>query len=145
MTQRLKKDSISRELELRATAAMLQHAIFRGDPAVAARLFARHPDVATLDLYCAVAAGNLAEVERRLAADPAAASRAGGPLDWPPLLYLAYMRLPGAAPQSVEIARALLERGADPGFRDKAGDTPADAARKRGFEALGALLSASRA
>jgi uncharacterized protein len=96
---------------------MLRHAIFKGDHAVAARLFERHPEVATLDLFTAVAAGNLEEVERRLAADPAAASRAGGPLLWPPLLYLAYMRLPGGAAQSVDVARALLERGADPNAR----------------------------
>ena len=90
-------------------------AIFKGrDLNVAARLLERHSEVAKLDLYCAVAAGNLAEVERLLAADPAAASRAGGPLDWPPLLYLAYLRWPGGAEASVEIARALLDSGADP-------------------------------
>jgi ankyrin repeat protein len=105
-----------RERELREVAdEMLRHAIFKGgEPAIAARLYARHPDVATLDLFCAVAAGNLEEVERRLAADPAAASRAGGPIDWPPLLYLAYLRWPGGAARSVEVARALLDRGADP-------------------------------
>lgn len=105
-----------RERELREAAdEMLRCAIFKGrDLAVAARLFERHPEVATLDLFCAVAAGHLEEVERRLAADPAAATRAGGPLDWPPLLYLAYLRWPGSAPRAVPIARALLDRGADP-------------------------------
>ncbi|HVS25188.1 MAG TPA: ankyrin repeat domain-containing protein [Gammaproteobacteria bacterium] len=106
----------ARERELREVAdEMLRHAIFKGgEPAIAARLYARHPDVATLDLFCAVAAGNLEEVERRLAADPSAAARAGGPLDWPPLLYLAYLRWPGGARLSVEVARALLDGGADP-------------------------------
>ena len=105
-----------RERELREIGnEMLRHAIFKGgDLAVAARLCERHPEVATLDLFCAVAAGNLEEVERRLAADPAAASRAGGPLDWPPLLYLAYLRWPGGAERSIEVARALLDCGADP-------------------------------
>jgi ankyrin repeat protein len=112
-------DARERKLrELREIAEeMLRHAIFKGDHAVAARLFERHPEVATLDLFTAVAAGNLEEVERRLAADPAGASRAGGPLSWPPLLYLAYMRLPGSAATSVAIARALLDRGADPNAR----------------------------
>ena len=93
---------------------ILRHALFRGDHAIAAQLFAQHPEVAKLDLCTAVAAGDLEEVDRRLAADAAGAARAGGPLGWPPLLYLAYMRLPGSAPRSVEIARALLDRGADP-------------------------------
>jgi uncharacterized protein len=92
---------------------ILRHAIFKGDPEVATRLYGSHPEIATLDVFTAVAAGNLAEVNRRLGADPGAASRAGGPLNWPPLLYLTYMRLPGGATQSVEIARALLDRGAD--------------------------------
>src|SRR5262249_27796754 len=86
-----------RQREIREAAdEMLRCAIFKGrDLSVAARLLDRFPEVATLDLYCAVAAGNLAEVERWLAADSAAASRAGGPFDWPPLLYLAYLRWPG--------------------------------------------------
>ena len=105
-----------RQRELREAAdEMLRCAIFKGgDQGVAARLFAQHPEVASLDLFCAVAAGNLKEVERRLSDDPSAASRTGGPLDWPPLLYLAYLRWPGGAEASVEIARALLDRGADP-------------------------------
>jgi ankyrin repeat protein len=98
-----------------AADEMLRCAIFkRADLAVAARLLEQHPEVATLDLFCAVAAGNLEEVERRLVDDPAAASRAGGPFDWPPLLYLAYLRWPGGARRAVEIASALLDRGADP-------------------------------
>jgi uncharacterized protein len=102
--------------ELREAAdEMLRCAIFKGrDLAVAERLFVRHPEVAALDLYCAVAAGNLDEVKRRLADDPKAASRAGGPFDWPPLLYLAYLRWPGGAARSVDVARALLDCGADP-------------------------------
>src|SRR5262245_7865598 len=93
---------------------ILRHALFRGDHAIAAKLFTQHPGAAKVDLYTAVAAGDLEEVERRLAADAEGAARAGGPLQWPPLLYLAYMRLPGNAAHSVEIARALLDRGADP-------------------------------
>jgi uncharacterized protein len=104
----------TRARELRDIAdEILRNAIFRGDPPVAARLYKSHPEIATLDLFTAVATGDLAEVNRRLAADPNSASRAGGPLNWPPLLYLTYMRLPGGAAQSVEIARALLDRGAD--------------------------------
>jgi ankyrin repeat protein len=42
------------------------------------------------------------------------------------------------------MAEFLVEHGADPRFRAKNGDTPADAARKRGFESLARLLGAAR-
>lgn len=93
---------------------MLRNAIFRGDHHIAARLFTQHPELARVDMYAAVAAGDLEEVRRRLAADPAGATRPGGPHHWPPILYLAFMRLPGAATHAVEIMRLLLDGGADP-------------------------------
>jgi ankyrin repeat protein len=93
---------------------MLHHAIFRGEHEVAARLFTQHPELARVDIYTAVSAGDLEEVERRLAADPAMAVRPGGPHHWPPILYLAFMRLPGSARHAVEIARRLINLGADP-------------------------------
>ncbi|HTE41798.1 MAG TPA: ankyrin repeat domain-containing protein, partial [Steroidobacteraceae bacterium] len=103
-----------REQALREIAdEVLRHATFKDDPKVAARLLNKHPEIASLDIYTAVACGDLGEVQRRLKRTPAAASQAGGPLEWPPLLYLTYMRLPGSAPQSVEIARLLLDHGAD--------------------------------
>jgi ankyrin repeat protein len=95
------------ELVLRSTD-------WAGDRATAARLLARWPEIGWDSLYAAVAAGNLVEVERRLVADPAAANRKGGPLDREPLLYLAYSNLPGSEAQGVEIARRLLDHGADP-------------------------------
>jgi len=85
-----------------------------GDPAAAARILTRWPEIATHNLYIAAATGNLAEVERRLAADPAVAARKGGPLDWEPLLYVAYARLPGGERHAIDLARALLDHGADP-------------------------------
>jgi hypothetical protein len=85
-----------------------------GDPAAAARVITRWPDIGTHDPYIAAATGNRAEVERRLATDPAAATRKGGPFDWEPLLYLAYARLPGGDAHALPIARALLDLGADP-------------------------------
>jgi len=96
---------------------MLRQMIFRGDPDIGAALLARHPQLADFDFYTAVATGRLATVNQHLARDEGLASRAGGPLDWQPLLYLAYSRLPGHAAQSVEIARALLDHGADPDAR----------------------------
>ncbi|QPF90489.1 ankyrin repeat domain-containing protein [Bradyrhizobium commune] len=95
---------------------VLRSADWAGDRASAARLLARWPEIGQDSLYAAAATGNLAEVERRLAADPAAANRKGGPLCREPLLYLAYSNLPGEA-SSLEIARRLLDHGADPNAR----------------------------
>jgi uncharacterized protein len=85
-----------------------------GDPAAAGRILSRWPEIADHNLYIAAASGNLAEVERRLAADPAAATRKGGPLDWEPLLYVAYARLPGGERNVLDLARTLLDHGANP-------------------------------
>src|SRR6185369_11257600 len=83
----------------------------------AVRILDRHPEIARSSIYTAVVCGELAEVERILAAHPQAASQAAGPKqDWHPLHYLCFTRLPH--PQSnnhaVAIATALLDRGADP-------------------------------
>ena len=52
--------------------------------------------------------------------------------------------LPDQEPAALEMARFLLEHGADARFRDPDGEMPADAARKRGFASVAALLSAPR-
>jgi hypothetical protein len=96
---------------------ILRSTNWQGDRITAARILARWPEISTANLYAAVSTGNLTEVERRLAADPAAATRRGGPLDREPLLYLAYARLPGGEFNGLEIARALLDRDADPNAR----------------------------
>jgi ankyrin repeat protein len=88
-----------------------------GDRATGARLLARWPEIGRDSLYAAATTGNLAEVKQRLTADPAAANRNGGPLDREPLLYLAYSNLPGSGAHGVEIARLLLDHGADPNAR----------------------------
>ena len=96
---------------------VLRSATWGGDRIGAARILARTPAIGNSDLYAAAATGNLAEVERRLAADPHAAGRKGGPLDREPLLYLAYARLPGGELHALEVARLLLDHGADPNAR----------------------------
>jgi hypothetical protein len=96
---------------------VLRSADWAGERATGTRLLARWPEIGRDSLYAAAAAGDLAEVERRLAADPAAAGRKGGPLHREPLLYLAHARLPGGEAYGVEIARRLLDHGADPNAR----------------------------
>ncbi|HEY7276221.1 MAG TPA: ankyrin repeat domain-containing protein [Trebonia sp.] len=82
----------------------------------AARLLAEHPALARTSVHVAAAAADAAAVRAHLAADPALASREGGPYGWAPILYLAYARhdprLSAAA--VLGTARALLDHGADP-------------------------------
>ena len=75
-----------------------------------------HPELAGATIFTAAATGSVSDLDRFLAADPAAASAEGGPHQWPPLLYLCYSRLPDAPPDrsSLDCARLLLDAGADP-------------------------------
>ena len=107
-------------------AAFLEYACWdndvhgRGDHArnarAALRILAQHPEVARDSIYTAVVCGEIDEVRRILPEHPAAARESGGPRAWPPLLYLCYARapLPAASDNAVEIARLLLDHGADP-------------------------------
>jgi len=94
----------------------LRHALERAAGPLAAHILRKHPDVARFSLHTAVVAGDLAEVERRLAHDRAAATALGGPKSWQPLQYLCHARVPlaEASEHAVAIARALLDAGADP-------------------------------
>ena len=85
----------------------------------AMRLLTRHPDIAHANVFTSVVCGGLERVQRTLDAQPGVASEPGGPRKWPPLLYLCNARLDVAAVQehAVDIARALLDAGADPNAR----------------------------
>ena len=85
-----------------------------GAARIFSRAFARMPGITRHSLHTAVLCGDLAEVKRHLARDRAAAKQKGGPLDWEPILYLAYGRLPGAEKDAVAIAELLFDHGADP-------------------------------
>jgi ankyrin repeat protein len=88
-----------------------------GAARIFSRISARMPGLTRHSLHLAALCGDLDEVKRHLAHEPAAAKRKGGPLDWEPILYLAYGRLPGAETHSVEIASLLFDHGADPAAR----------------------------
>ncbi len=79
-------------------------------------LLLAHPEIVDRDVSVASAVGDAAAVGRILDADPAAATREGGPYRWEPLLYLAYARHePGISETAVlDTARRLLAAGADP-------------------------------
>jgi uncharacterized protein len=85
-----------------------------GDLGAAQRLLKRNPDLARFDLFTAAACGDLAEVERRLARDPGAVRKTGGPQPWTALAHVAFGRLDPV--NGLAIARRLLQAGADPNF-----------------------------
>ena len=85
-------------------------------PARARALLAEHPELAAATIHTAAAVGHVAGARDLLAADPSLASDEGGPYEWEPLLYLAYSRIDSTDPahSTLEVARLLLEAGADP-------------------------------
>jgi ankyrin repeat protein len=86
------------------------------DRRAAVELLTDHPDLPTQSLFVAAACADVGQVDRQLAARPAAATETGGPHSWSPLLYLAYARHnPDSDREAVlETARLLLAGGADP-------------------------------
>lgn len=82
----------------------------------ARELLAEHPGIARHSIHSIAAVGDVAAARALLATDPAQARREGGPYAWEPLLYLAYSRLDSGQLRhsTLEVARMLLGRGADP-------------------------------
>ena len=82
----------------------------------AAELLSEHPQIAEASIHAAAGVGDVAAARRLLADDPAAARAEGGPHRWEPLLYAAYSRLDSTQPghSTLEVARLLLQHGADP-------------------------------
>ncbi|MEO5901820.1 MAG: ankyrin repeat domain-containing protein [Ilumatobacteraceae bacterium] len=82
----------------------------------AAALLAAEPAAGAASIHAAAATAAVDAVRSFLAADPASATRDGGPYDWVPLMYLAYARHdPSISAAAVlATAHALLDAGADP-------------------------------
>lgn len=90
----------------------------------ARRMLARDPAIATESLYTAIVCGEIDTVRRVLLEDPEAARRPGGARGWTPILYLAYTRFthPPTIANAIDIARLLLDAGANPNDFYMAGD-----------------------
>jgi ankyrin repeat protein len=82
----------------------------------AARILAKHPEIASGSIHAAVISGDVDEVTRLLKQNPSLASSKAKQRQWEPLLYLAYGRLPlaTASDNAVAIATLLLDHGANP-------------------------------
>ncbi|MGD8592651.1 MAG: ankyrin repeat domain-containing protein [Gammaproteobacteria bacterium] len=82
----------------------------------AAHLLSKNPWLAEHNFISAIVANNLYAVSNMLKVQPTLATTASGPRQWPPLMYLAYSRIPESGPQksATAIARLLLEHAADP-------------------------------
>jgi ankyrin repeat protein len=84
-------------------------------PARAERLLAGRPDLAGASLHAAAAAGDVDAARAWLDREPVLLEKKGGALGWEPLLYACYSRLaPGSGRSTLDVARLLLSRGADP-------------------------------
>jgi ankyrin repeat protein len=116
-------------IEQRYKSTALGHAVYQQRPDMVALLAPLSADMASL---CWGA--SLDRLRELLTAD---ASLANKPGRWgePPLFCL-----PDDDERAVEVVELLLSFGADKAVRNKDGQTPAEAARKRGFEEVAALL-----
>jgi ankyrin repeat protein len=81
-------------------------------------LLAERPELTAASVFAAAAAFDVAALSAHLEKHPACANEIGGPRAWPPLMYLAYSRIPEAlaARDAVAAARLLLRHGADARF-----------------------------
>jgi len=82
----------------------------------AAHLLRKNPWLAEHNFISAIVSNNLHIVANMLEKKPALATTVMGPRQWPPLMYLAYSRVPESGHQrnALTIARLLLEHAADP-------------------------------
>ena len=81
----------------------------------AARMLAESPEITAASCHAAAAAFDVKALRQHLSADSSAAVAAGGPRNWPPLLYVCYSRVPEAPPgrDAVAALQVLLAAGAD--------------------------------
>ena len=95
----------------------LREATWHGELARANELLAKHPDLASGDIFTAAVLGDDAAVRRFIAQDQANATKKSGPYDIDPLVYLClskYLRLDLTRSDAfLRAATALLDAGAD--------------------------------
>ena len=82
----------------------------------ARQLFSSNPQAGRENIYAAATVGDVQRVRELLRDDTSLVRIKGGPYSWEPLLYATYSRLnsTNAGHSTLEVARLLLESGADP-------------------------------
>ena len=113
------------------------HYDHRSFHARAAEMLHHHPELAEASIWAAAAAGNAHAVESFLARDPDLINRPG-PHGWTPLFCACYARIPGQS--TYEVAKLLLDRGADPNTFTLKHNDPPGSDRARRFTALTGLF-----
>ncbi len=88
----------------------------RSYPAKARDMLAADPDLSRTNVYTAAAVGDVTTARAMIDREPQLVTAKGGALKWEPLLYACYSRFNGTDPRlsTLEVARLLLARGADP-------------------------------
>ena len=119
---RLKAEAQARNAELAQRVEEFLVASIRDWTGRAARMLARDPQIASYDFRTAVVLGDAARVRAMLARDPALATRPDARTGWTALHVVCSSRWnridPGRAAGLIEVARLLLDAGADPGRED---------------------------
>ncbi len=82
----------------------------------AQELLERYPDIAKFSFYSALVANNANVVSEYLSNEPELVNKTGGPLNWPPLLYVTYGRIKESSgiKNAIVNAQLLLAKGAEP-------------------------------
>ena len=113
----------------------------------AARMLARDPQIATYDFRTAAILGDAARVRAMLGRDPSLATRADPRTGWTALHAVCGSRWhqmdPGRAAGLTEVARLLLDAGADPGVKTGAAGRPDDPGDRRWSPLFCAVTGAS--
>jgi len=118
---RLKAEAEARNAELAQRVEEFLVASIRDWTGRAARMLARDPQIATYDFRTAVVLGDAARVRAMLGRDPELATRQDARTGWTALHVACSSRWhrmdPGRAPGLTEVARLLLDAGADTGVK----------------------------
>ena len=82
-------------------------------PSQATTVLSENPTLPSTDLAVAAVVGDVPAVRAALSRNTSVATEPTGPFGWPPLMYLAYGRVPTALADTIGAATLLLEAGAD--------------------------------